>query len=159
MSKLILIIGSANSGKTTLARLLANKLGEGYDDSSRVAFNKFLWDRFRGEYPNKQACYSDRVNNREVWGHLIHIALKDNYTAIADDAIRRGVNILTGVRDKVELESIIKKYSPYIIGVERDGIEEDRSLNYDIEDYANEIFKNTTINNLINYVNFFEDKR
>lgn len=113
----ILILGHRQHGKTLVGKLLAEKLGVQYRDSSVFALETIIYPALKDKYgySDKDVCHADRVNHRAEWFDLIE-AYND-----PPDRMTRGIleaaNIYVGMRSRKEFEGS-KHHFDHIIWVD-----------------------------------------
>lgn len=96
----LLIIGSGGHGKDEFAQTL----GVDHKSSSEAALDLFMWDLLKEEYHNKEECYSDRRNRRELWyNHIVKYNTPDKSRLAREISLRWGSYI--GMRDLEEFEN------------------------------------------------------
>lgn len=93
----IMICGHARHGKDTLAEML----GLTFKSSSEVALEEVIWPEIGHRYPDKQACFDDRTNNREVWHNLITAYNTPDLTRLARDIYSKN-DMYVGIRNREE---------------------------------------------------------
>jgi len=105
----LLIIGHAQHGKDTVAELISEKFNLQFSSSSMFCAEKFLWDNWGKErYDSFEEFYSDRSNNRTVWGNLISAWNTPDKCRTARTMLEEGNNMYVGMRRKDELNACIK---------------------------------------------------
>ena len=117
--KKILIIGHADHGKTTLAKIINEITGMKYIDSSMAAAKIFIFDKLKDKYnySSFEECYNDRINHRTEWYNEICHYNKHDKTKLTKE-ILKDYNIYVGMRSNEELEECIKQeLFDLIIGV------------------------------------------
>lgn len=102
-NKKILILGSARSGKDTLAEILNKEFGTTYIASSEAANNLFIFDKLKTKYgyKTKKECFKDRVNHRDEWYNLICEYNIDDKAKLAKDIMKKA-DCYVGMRDNEE---------------------------------------------------------
>lgn len=81
----VLLCGHGGHGKDKVALALGLK----FNSSSAEALDIFIWNDWgKNLYPNKQACYEDRRNHRQLWYEMICVYNKNNLAALAKEILK-----------------------------------------------------------------------
>jgi len=110
MKNKILICGYAQHGKDTVAEYLRDRHGISFESSSYMAMDIFLYHSIRDifGYSNKDECYNDRVNHRELWHDLIKAYNSKDKARLAKEILAKN-DCYVGMRAKEELDECIKQ--------------------------------------------------
>ena len=102
----IMILGSARSGKDTLAELLNEYFGMTFKSSSEMANETFIYETIKDEYDYKsiEECFEDRVNHRSLWYKLICFYNREDKAKLAKDIITK-YDCYVGMRDLEEFKA------------------------------------------------------
>jgi len=101
----IIILGSARSGKDTLAELLNKYYGITFKSSSEAANELFIYDDLKTKYgyKNKKECFEDRVNHRDEWYKMICDYNLDDKAKLAKGILKKA-DCYVGMRDYDEFK-------------------------------------------------------
>jgi hypothetical protein len=120
----LLILGAAQSGKDTIAEYLSEKYKMRYLSTSIYIAKHIIMPAFSGRYSDFNACYSDRINNREGWASLINEYCKDDPSRIMKEVLLIS-DIYCGLRSSDQFsDSFDNELYDLSIWVERPGYTE-----------------------------------
>lgn len=104
MIKNLMVCGYGRHGKDQFCEFM----GIPFKSSSEIALDIVIWPKWgRYIYANKQECFDDRHNNRQVWFGLIADMCKDDEAALGK-VIFKDDPIYCGCRRKEEFEALRK---------------------------------------------------
>lgn len=139
----IYICGYSRHGKDTVAEYLSEQLELKFISSSRFAFEKFIYDKIKHNYKNKEEAYNDRHNNRNQWFNFIKEYNKDDKSRLSKNIFFE-YDIYVGIRNRNEFLSY-KKYADLSIWINsnnRKNIEDLSSCTIKEEDCDFTIYNN-----------------
>ena len=101
----IIILGSARSGKDTLAELLNKYYDITFKSSSEMANELFIYDELKTKYgyKNKKECFEDRVNHRDEWYKMICDYNLEDKAKLAKGILKKA-DCYVGMRDHDEFK-------------------------------------------------------
>ena len=100
----ILVLGQDGHGKTTFADLLAKHSTLRVEDSSWFAMEKAVLPYFGKWYANKEDCFKDRGNNRNIWKALIAYYNTPDKARLAKELLEVA-DVYVGMRCPLEYEA------------------------------------------------------
>ena len=86
----ILLLGTAQSGKDTMAEILHEEFGLSYKSSSMAAVEIFIFNvlKYKYQYKTMVECFEDRVNHRSEWFDLITNYNKEDRTRLTKEILK-----------------------------------------------------------------------
>lgn len=100
----LLLLGHRQCGKTTIGKMIADKLGLVAHDSSWYAAENIVYPVLKERYGYKDAvaCYEDRGNHRQEWFDLIR-EFNAEPDSLTKDILANG-DIYVGMRSQWEFD-------------------------------------------------------
>jgi gluconate kinase len=145
----IVVIGHAQSGKDTVAKILSKKYGLKYVNNSKIFAEKIIMPLMK--YSCVEECYADRVNNRQFWFDTLN-GLLDNDIDSLSKLVFDKYDIRCGVRSIKEIARL-KEHRLSVIWVERSNNPKKDSTCGVSEEHANiRLINHGSYDDLIRYV-------
>jgi hypothetical protein len=102
----LLVIGHGRHGKDTVCEILRDDYGFSFISSSRFVLDEAIWNDWgAARYADKEACYSDRGNNRALWFNMIASYNTPDKTRTVTGMFAQGYSIYCGLRSRDELNA------------------------------------------------------
>lgn len=93
----IMVCGNSRAGKDTFCRALGMK----WASSSRTALRHVIWPNMSNRYSYMEACFGDRINQRNEWYRLIEEFNREDPTKLMRIVFRES-DVYCGIRNRRE---------------------------------------------------------
>lgn len=139
MTPRLLIVGGGRSGKDEAARFFNDHLGVPYAGSTSWAALPLMAEALK---THPQLAWEHRHECRQFWKDTLDTLRRDNPLLLVQRALNSGGRVVTGIRDKVEIDAAKERgIFRNILWIDRPGVPVDPTVTFDASD-ATDYVKN-----------------